>query len=306
MANTYDFCGWATRFNRKCSDGRTITKQAFDSCDGIIVPLVWNHDHENPDRVLGHALLKKRDDGMYTYGSFNDTEGGQIAKVLVQHGDVQGLSIYANGLKQQGGNVMHGQIREVSLVLAGANPGAYIEEVLTHSDEDTEGIFVNDEDGLELYHSDELKAEDKEKKETEKMADDKKERTVGDVFNEFTEEQKTVVYALIGQALEDAKNKSDDDNNNEGDEKGMKHNIFDGDEKETNYLSHSDMEAIFADAKRCGSLKEAVENHLEGGTLVHSVDTTGMEVAKGTQTYGFNDASMLFPDYKSLNNKSVQ
>ena len=300
MGKTYDFCGWATRINRKCSDGRTILRDAFRECDGETVPLVWNHQgRENPDNVLGHALLENREDGVYAYGSFNDTESGKIAKVLVEHGDITGLSIYANQLKQDGGNVKHGVIREVSLVLAGANPGAYIESVLSHgdeSDEDGEAAVIYGGDPLSLYHADEQTEETKTKeKDDSKMADN--EKTVQDVFDELTEEQKTVVYALIGQALEDAKG----NNNDEGEDENMKHNVFDTDETRGEYLSHSDMQAIFSDAKRLGSLRDAVSQHLEDGVLVHSIDTTGMDVAVGEQTYGFNDPSMLMPDYKSLN-----
>lgn len=314
MSKNFDFCGWATRFNRKCADGRTIKKGAFKDCDGKTVPLIWNHDHENPFAVLGHALLKCRDDGVYMYGSFNDTESGDAAKTLVEHGDITGVSIYANQLQQDGGNVLHGMIREVSLVLAGANPGAYIEQVMAHSAEEANAdVFVTGDAELELYHSEYGIPNDPDTEESkeivhkeegaEKMADEnkenKKEKTIGDVFDEFTEEQKNVVYALIGQALEDAKNQNEDDN--EGDEENMKHNIFESDERQENVLSHSDMQAIFADAKRCGSLREAVSNYLEGGELAHSIDTTGMDTATGVQTYGFNDASMLYPDYKSLN-----
>lgn len=201
----YDFCGWATKANIKCADGRTIMKDAFKENDGQTVPLVWNHDHNSPDNVLGHALLKNCEDGVYAYCTLNDTESGQIAKVLIEHGDVSALSIYANKLKQQGGNVLHGAIREVSLVLAGANPGAYIDTVVAHSDTaDEEAVIFNGEpislrgESISLSHSDDESEKKEEKKDddAESKEDDKKqksddEKTVKDVFDSFSEEQKT-------------------------------------------------------------------------------------------------------------------
>lgn len=315
MGAKYNFSGYATRNDIRCSDGRTIRKDAFKDCDGKTVPLVWQHMHDDPVNVLGHALLENREDGVYTYGVFNETDSGKNAQELVEHGDVTGLSIYANKLKQKGGDVLHGQIREVSLVLAGANPGAYIDYIddsMAHSDdlENGEAIIYSDEEdtAMEIYHSEEEvesaelseekpELEHEDKSEGEEMADS--EKTVQDVFDTFTEEQKTVVYALIGQALEDAAEHSDDDD----EENTMKHNLFD-EEKETEggFLSHAEMQNIFNDAKKCGSLKEAVNNAVESGVLAHSIDTTGMETAIGEQQYGFNDASMLFPDYKALSN----
>ena len=311
MGAKYDFSGYATRNDIRCSDGRTIRKDAFKDNDGAIVPLVWQHMHDEPANVLGHALLENREDGVYTYGSFNSTEAGINAKQLVDHGDVKSLSIYANKLKQKGGDVIHGQIREVSLVLAGANPGAfidYIDDSMAHSEDVENGeaiIYTEDDDAaMEIFHADEASAPSAKESESdkndnsegEKMAD--KEKTVQDVFDELTEEQKTVVYALVGQAIEDAKGGDDED-----EEKEMKHNAF---ENETGYegnvLSHADIEKIFANAKKLGSLKEAVDMAVEDGVLAHSIDTTGMDVAVGEQEYGFNDASMLFPEYKSLNN----
>lgn len=273
----YDFSGWATRANLKCSDGRTIMKDAFKDCDGQTVPLVWNHQHNDPLNVLGHALLENRDEGVYAYASFNDTELGREAKKMVEHGDVTALSIYANKLKQQGGKVLHGAIREVSLVLAGANPGAYIDSVMSHGEEsDEEAVIFTGED-IEMYHAEEKK--DKEKKgEKEPMAEEAKkpesaennDKTVKEVFDSLNEEQKTVVYAIIGQALEDAgvaENKSEE-NKSEGDE-NMKHNVFENDNKDNTLihndngeaLTHSDVEAIFADAKRYGSLKDSALAH---------------------------------------------
>ena len=193
MSN-FDFSGWATRNDIKCSDGRTIRRDAFKHNDGQRVPLVWNHSHNDPLNVLGYALLENRDEGVYAYGKFNDTEAGQNAKLLVQHGDVTQLSIYANQLKQQGGNVLHGSIRELSLVLAGANPGAFIDSVISHGEGQDEEAVIYTGENIELYHA------DAEEKEDESMAH--KEETIADVFNTLTEKQKTVVYAMIGKALE--------------------------------------------------------------------------------------------------------
>ena len=280
MGEEFDFAGWATRFNIKCSDGRTIRKDAFKSNDGQIVPLVWNHQHNEPDNVLGHALLEYRDEGMYAYGKFNDTESGKNAKLLVMHGDVNSLSIYANQLKQQGGDVYHGNIRELSLVLAGANPGALIESVICHGeDNDEEAIIYNDEESLYLSHTKDNNCESKKDKEEKKggnlkMADQaNNEKTLAEVFDTLTEEQKTVVYALIGQALEDQKNNKEEEEGNEE----MKHNVFDNETNDENVLSHSEMQAIFSDAKRYGSLKDSVLAH------------------------GIEQIDYLFPDATNLN-----
>ena len=270
---TYDFSGWATRNNLRCSDGRTIMKDAFKHNDGQTVPLVWNHQHNDPLNVLGHALLKNREEGVYAYCKFNETESGKNAKLLVEHGDVSALSIYANQLKQQGPNVIHGAIREVSLVLAGANPGAFIDSVMRHGEEsDDEAIIYTGED-ISLFHADEKK----DKPVDEKSED---EETVADVFNTLTEKQKTVVYAMIGQALEE-KEESEDNNNNDdskGGNKTMKHNVFDKEDTKKDVLSHSDLEAIFADAKRYGSLKDSVLAH------------------------GIEQIDYLFPDAKNVTN----
>ena len=204
----YDFSGWATRNNLKCSDGRTIMKDAFKHNDGNTVPLVWNHQHNDPLNVLGHALLENREEGVYAYCKFNDTEAGKNAKMLVEHGDVSALSIYANQLKQQGGNVLHGAIREVSLVLAGANPGAFIDSIISHADgSDEEAIIYTGED-ISLMHADNKEEQEGEKKMAEEVKNTKPEgeETVQEVFDTLTEKQKTVVYALIGQALEDKEN----------------------------------------------------------------------------------------------------
>ena len=262
----YDFSGWATKNNLKCSDGRTILKHAFKEDDGKTVPMVWNHQHNDPLNVLGHARLENRDDGVYAYGVFNDTEAGQSAKLLVEHGDVVALSIYANQLKQQGPNVIHGAIREVSLVLAGANPGAFIDSVITHGEESEDEATIYTGEGVELFHAETPPTTSPATPKTKNPpADSKPEdgETVADVFNTLNEKQKTVVYAMIGQALEE--NKEPEDNNNTDNSEGgtfMKHNVFDTDDtqKETT-LSHSDMTAILTDAKRYGSLRDSVLAH---------------------------------------------
>ena len=301
----YDFSGWATRNDLLCGDGRTIRRNAFKDNDGQTVPLIWNHDHTNADAVLGHALLKNRDEGVYAYCKFNDTEQGKNAKTLVEHGDVRSLSIYANKLKQIGGDVIHGSIRELSLVLAGANPGAYIDQVVAHGDDGEEALILNyDENALVLYHSEDqvvidstpnTETEELEHAETKKeettMADNAKNeskvdegKTVQEVFDSLTEEQKTVVYAIIGQALEDAgvEDLEQSDFNDEGDDV-MKHNVFDQDDTMQNdTLTHSEMETIIGDAKRYGSLKESFLAHAD--------------------EYGITNIDYLFPDAKSLNN----
>ena len=354
----YDFSGWATRNDLKCSDGRVIRAGAFKHCDGMEVPLVWNHQHNNPENILGKALLHNMDQGVYAYCTFNDSESGQQAKILVQHGDVKALSIYANQLQQKGCDVLHGAIREVSLVLAGANPGAFIDSVIKHGEESEEEAVIYtgedivlahseeeaEEEETEIEHSDEdnpqeiseedetlehankskggttvdkdekkkgcgagCKTDPKEKKKgcgesdmepdkTEKT--EKTEKTVKDVFDTFTEEQKTVVYALIGQALEDAKESDEEDDmedemkqsdNFEGGNDTMKHNIFDNDKQtQENVLSHSDqMEIInLAKSPAVGSLKTAMEIYASE----HS----------DTLAHGFENIGVLFPDYKDV------
>ena len=260
----YDFSGWATKNNLRCSDGRTIIKDAFIENDGKTVPLVWNHKHNNPEDVLGHALLENRDEGVYAYCSFNDTRSGAMAKALVQHGDIASLSIYANELKQKGSNVMHGVIREVSLVLAGANPGASIDSVsISHGDgaSEDEGIIYTGE-SIELFHADEgTKEESKEdntdKKEKTDMAEDAKQegKTISDVLDTLNDEQEKVLYALVGMALEEG------DKDNKGEET-VKHNLFEGDSYATDeVLVHDAMNNIMNDAKRTGSLKESYLEH---------------------------------------------
>ena len=285
----YDFSGWATRNNIRCSDGRTILKDAFKHNDGQIVPLVWNHDHNDPLNVLGHALLENRDEGVYAYCTFNDTDAGRNAKALVEHGDVTALSIYANQLKQQGPNVLHGAIREVSLVLAGANPGAFIDSIIRHGEESDEEAIIYTGENLVLEHSQHTIVNDKNLDAIKDnftppsgdKKDEKSEKTVQDVFDTLNEEQKTVVYALIGQAL-------DESNQNENNEKegndNMKHNVFDQDQKEKeNVLTHADMETIISEGKRYGSLKDSFLAH--------------------TAQYGIDHIDYLFPDAKNVTNQ---
>lgn len=345
MVKKCDFSGWATRANLLCSDGRVIMKDAFKHHDGTKVPLVWNHQHNRPEEVLGHAVLENRDDGVYAYCTFNNTESGQNAKELVKHGDVNQLSIYANKLKHQGCNVIHGMIREVSLVLAGANPGAFIDSVVMHGDESYEEGYIYTEEYLnpeEIYHADnndndekgeETVAEETKKQTTEENSEetvadvfntltekqktvvyamigqaledaandeakhsdeddseeevveeiqhadeeDDSEETVADVFNTLSEKQKTVVYAMIGQALEDAQNEAKHSEDLEGGDDFMKHNVFEQGNNFEETLSHAEMAAIMDDARRNGSLKDTVLAH------------------------GIEDLNVMFPDHKAIN-----
>ena len=289
---TFDFSGWATRNDIKCSDGRTIRKDAFKHCDGQTVPLVWNHNHTDADNVLGKALLENRNEGVYAYCSFNGTENGKNAKELVKHGDIVSLSIYANQLKQNGGDVIHGAIKEVSLVLAGANPGAKIENVMAHGELDEESAtiwngvtelkFDVDVDTDAISHAD--AQEEPAKKED---SEEGKEETIADVYNTLTEKQKLVVNALIGAALEE---KAENDDQEE-DEK-MKHNAFEQtNEIETNVLSHSDLVDVIADAKKSGSLKDAyiAKCNEKEVDLQHSI----------------NNLDVLFPEVKAINNTPI-
>ena len=278
MSKKYDFSGWATKNNLRCSDGRTILRDAFKHNDGQTVPLVWNHQHNDPLNVLGHALLENRESGVYAYCTFNDTEAGKNAKMLVEHGDVTALSIYANQLKQKGGNVEHGVIREVSLVLAGANPGAFIDSILRHGEaSDEEGVIYTGE-MLVLAHADEEPKE--ETKEEDKKVEDNKEKTVQDVVDSMTEEQRNVMYALIGQALEGQN--AEHSNIENGGEDEMKHNVFENENVKDNkdVLTHSEEEAILRDAKRYGSLRESCLQH-------------GIE--------HIDEAGYLFPEFKNTN-----
>lgn len=330
----YDFCGWATRNDLKCADGRIIRKDAFKNNDGSTVPLVWNHDHTDPYRIVGHALLENRDEGVYAYGAFNNTDLGRTAKEYVEHGDITSMSIYANQLQQHGPNVMHGSIREVSLVIAGANPGAYIEDVIKHGDESDNEARIYTGLEFELYHAEngnentkkgesdmdrDTKVTDKKSESSENgetigdvfntLTDKQKEvvyavigqaledagvtetpkdvkhadpetggsnETIGDILDTLTEKQKNAVYAVIGQALEDAGIEDDDEEDYEGGNENMKHNVFDQEEMTGETLSHSEMTEILDEAKRCGSLKEAVLAH------------------------GINQIDVMFPDAQSI------
>ena len=309
MGKKFDFAGWATRNDLKCADGLTIRRDAFKGNDGQTVPLVWMHSHDDPENVLGHALLENRKDGVYAYCTFNNTDRGQHAKALVEHGDVTALSIFANRLTKNDMDVIHGDIKEVSLVLAGANPGAFIDfATIAHSDgtftelEDEATIFSGIEE-IELSHADsEEEPKDEEKGEAKKMADEKKERTVKDVFDEFTDEQKNVVYFMIGQALEDAgKNDSDND---EGEDEEMKHNVFDAETgTQKNYLSHDDFAQIVRDAKaNGGSMKGAFETFMESNSLSHDDLAGDVIFSNGEQQYMVDDPSFLFPEARALNN----
>ena len=274
----YDFSGWATKNDLKCSDGRIIRRDAFKDNDGQTVPLVWNHQHNDPLNVLGHALLENRAEGVYAYCTFNDTPAGNNAKMLVEHGDVSALSIYANRLKQDRGNVTHGVIREVSLVLAGANPGAFIDSIMRHGESSDEEAVIYTGENLSLEHG-----------EKEDNMENGNEKTIKDVVDSMTEEQRNVMYALIGQALEDVKHSDDAEEheqknkNEEGDENEMKHNVFDNQNKNNakDTLTHAEMTAILTDAKRYGSLRESVLQHKD--------------------TFGIENIDILFPDYKNMN-----
>ena len=282
MAKKYDFSGWATRNDLRCSDGRVIRQDAFKDNDGQVVPLVWNHQHTDPLNVLGHALLENRPEGVYAYGRFNDTEQGKNARSLVQHGDITGLSIYANNLKQQGSNVMHGSIREVSLVLAGANPGAFIDSVIAHGEDNSEEAIIYTGEEITLSHAEEEpKKEEKPVAEENKKEENTKEETVADVFNTLNEKQKKVVYALIGEALQPKKT-DDKDDDDEEEEESVKHNVFESDMTNDNdVLSHADQELIIKDAKRLGSLKESFLEHAD--------------------EYGIENIDYLFPEAKEIN-----
>lgn len=270
----WDFGGWATKNNLRCSDERIIMKDAFKDNDGQTVPLVWNHQHNDPMNVLGHALLQNRPEGVRAYCKFNDTESGQNAKRLVENGDISALSIFANQLKQQGKNVTHGVIREVSLVLAGANPGARIDAIMQHADgsDDSAIIYTGESIDTELSHSD-----DEPKKEEPKVADNEN-KSVKDIYDAMTEEQKDAVAYMVGMALENGVDDDEEEGNPE-----MKHNVFDNDQnQETDVLSHDAMMTIINDGKRYGSMKESFLAHAD--------------------EYGIADIDWLFPEAKTLNN----
>ena len=320
----YDFAGWASKNDLRCADGRIIRKGAFAVQDGAKVPLVWNHQHGAVGAILGHAILENRDEGVYAYGLFNNTSAGQDAKECLKHGDIEALSIWANNLDEYNHEVLHGVIREVSLVTAGANPGAFVESVLAHGEPmeegDSEGIFYSGE-GIILEHSidninndDENNNEDNnpEDSELQHSADDNDEnnesagggKTIGETLATLNDEQKAAVGILINEIEKEKTN----DNKEEDTE--MKHNMFEDQAAQANVISHSDMEKIFSDAKRLGSLRDAVnENFEEGGVLAHSIPTDGMvgpSQSTASQTYGFRDPDMLFPEYRNINGNTPE
>lgn len=296
-----DFSGWATRNDLLCGDGRVIKKDAFKNNDGKKVSLVWNHQHDDPNAVLGHAFLENRDEGVYAYAYFNDSESGRTANELVHNGDVSSLSIWANKLKQNKlangcREVIHGEIRELSLVLAGANPGAYIDYVMAHSEDSDEEtvteLYAGYNENIVIHSADNTEEKKESTKEDEQVAGDIKtktsdndegEETIEDVLETFNEKQKKVLYALVGQALEEAGVADDDEEDSEGGNETMKHNVFDQeDQYQENVLSHAEMETIISDAKRFGSLKDSFLAHAE--------------------EYGIDQIDYLFPEAKSLNN----
>lgn len=305
---TYDFCGYATKNDLLCSDGRTIRKDAFKECDGKTVPLIWNHRHDDPEMVIGHAVLENRDDGVYMYGKLNNSEKGKACKEILRNGDVKGLSIFANKLTQKAGNVLHGIIREVSLVLAGANPGAMIDCSLAHG-EDAEGgelyAFLIGEEYTGLKHGEIEREEEPVKKDEENLvhADDDKEskkgKTVREVFDTLNEEQKTAVYAIVAAVKGGA---DDDDDDEEGDDEEMKHNVFDAAESnDSTYISHSDQQEILRDAQRMGSFRRAFAEYLgtDEDTLKHDGETFPVSGFDQDTTHNGN-VTWLFPEYKDV------
>ena len=272
--NKYDFGGWATKYDLSCSDGRTILKGAFAHCDEKKVPLVWNHTYDSPENIIGHATLVHKDEGVYAYCEFNETPAAETAKNLVKHRDITSLSIYANKLKQSGNKVLHGDIKEVSLVLAGANPGASIQEVLIHGDDvdASEATIYNDSEELEMWH-----AEEPEEGEDIQHADDNE--TVADIYNSMSEKQKMAVAAIIDQLADSEDEDNEGEENQNGGETDMKHNVFDKNNNEE--LKHSiNFADTLKDAKRCGSFKEAFLSH--------------------ANTYGIKDIESLFPEAKDI------
>lgn len=276
----YDFCGWATKANVRCADGVTIKPGAFDDCDGKIVPVVWNHQHDSIENVLGHALLKCRPEGVYAYGSLNESESGQMARLALKHGDIGSLSILANKIQKSGSNVVHGIIREVSLVLAGANPEAVIDEVLAHSEEDGASAIMGgfDDEDICIAHGVFEEEESEVNENTISHAESNNDKTVADVVESMTEDQKNVMYYIIGKLMEEKENEDDDEG---GDQ--MAHHLFEKeDEKDDGVLMHDAMNAIIGDAKRFGSMKESFLQHAE--------------------TYGIDQIEYLYPDAKTMQN----
>ncbi len=294
----YDFGGWATRNDLQCADGRVIKKDAFKAQNGQRVPLVWMHGHSDPANVLGHAYLENRDEGVYAYCEFNDTESGKTARELVKHGDVQSLSIFANQLKQAGCDVVHGIIREVSLVLAGANPGAFIDDVMAHGDGES-GMLIGYNEMIMGYleHSDDKTEGDEKVKKEDSEKKDGNDKTIAEVFDTLTEEQKTAVYAMIGTIVDDDPEDNEDDESKEGGKDNMKHNVFDTDRRDdTSFLCHADQMAILENAKSSmvGTLKNAMKIYAEDNALQHDA------VASGFEPTGDGNVTMLFPEYKEV------
>lgn len=298
-----DFSGWATRNDLLCTDGRTIRKDAFKDNDGMKVPLVWMHQHSDPNNVLGHALLENRDDGVYAYCTFNESESGAQAKELVRHGDVRSLSIYANQLKQSGSDVIHGNIREVSLVLAGANSGAFIDNVMIHGEEASDALILGYDENIMLYHSDDKSENNDKSDDKDTVSEEDDDETVADVINTMTEKQKIAMYALLGTVvdnseLDDSEKDEEKKDNSEGGEKEVKHNVFEGDKKNenANYLAHSDQEAIVSMAKtsQVGTFQTALQIYADEHNLQHDALSGGF-----VQT-GEGNVYNLFPDYKEV------
>ena len=313
-----DFHGWATKYDLLCGDGRTIKPGAFSHQNGQKIPLVWAHQHDAPDAVLGHGFLESRPEGMYIYGYFNDTPMGKVAKQDVQHGDLTSISIWANKLQQDGGNVMHGLIREASLVLAGANPGANIEYVsMAHGEdcEDEAWMYMGEEEAMVHTAVDEMpeeivenavshedKGDTKMPEPEEALAHEDSDETVQDVLDTLNEKQKKAVYYILGQVLSSGDDEAEHSDKGENE---MKYNVFDtqsANNREASYISHEDMQTILSDAKRLGSLKDAVLAHMEDGVLSHDAAAdaaAGITRPTGNQTYFVRDPEMLFPEYRS-------
>lgn len=313
----YDFAGYATRNDVRCTDGTVIRKGCFSAMDGQTVPMVYQHNHTGIDNVIGHAELEERPDGMYCYAFCNDTDAGRTAKEIVRHGDVNAFSIWANQIKRNRDDILHGEIKEVSLVLSGADRTALIDTIVEHDDmggEQAEIQFLGgyaemishsnlEDDEEEGKEADASKEEESNREEKEVATENKNanaggERTVQDVLNTFNDEQRKVLEFIVGKAIEDAKGKSNTDDDEEDDE--VKHNVFDAGYSSQNYISHDDMVALVSKGKKMGSLRDAIEDAYEDGTLAHA-DYDGMTLATGSQTYGFNDPDFLFPDAKALN-----
>jgi hypothetical protein len=330
MAERFDFGGYATKNDLKCADGRTIRRNAFKECDGITVPLVWQHEHDDPSKVLGHALLENRDDGVYAYCKFNNTKAGQTAKELVMHKDIKSMSIYANKLIQKASDVVHGVIREVSLVLAGANPGAVIRDLSFEHFDDDEIEFeawIHNDENIVLAHSaipaaapipapvqmpqyapgyipaaapipNQMPSADYLAHATATAPAPQKEMTMEDVMNSMDENQQNLLFYCVQEALKQGASEDDSANKEEED---MSHNLFENQGTNNAILIHDALHTVLEDGRKYGTLKESYEHHLQEGVLAH-IDTDGMETSTGNQTYFVNDPSFLFPEAKALNN----